>query len=505
MFVGRNLWRPSLSPACGPLVEWGYRCDRRRWWPQVYVLVVLAACALVLVFFSRNFSGWPAAGVTLLKMVAVVQILGLAAATGGETATALAPLRNTEFAPLCALTGLNPASLVVGLCANRWLMSWSVWLLPLPLWAFAYTQGGVRWYQLLALGAWSVTVFLLEVALCVAGARAPAPASDKSAMWESLLGGFYGLMGLWLYSLPLVFVAVGPQVLLSQLGIQAAWLDNIFAWLMWLQPAPQIERALSTAATPGGFLAGWAIHTAVVVGICYLALRALQGKMFPNAGDPLSPEPRAAAPSRWTLTNRPPRLAGDPFYWKDAHFLLQLGSHQPKRWRARLMNAAVVLGLLVLWWQYRMSAAANYLMVGLVFVPVTLLTTVGLLFTIEFQDKTWTSLATLPVPRKVMVDAKLRAAMAAMQPLLPYFLVGVVMFGYQLPSSLPLLFVGAAGGALLLPVLVAHFVLLPSTVRGFLLALALLGGVLAVTGMALFRFGLYRDVVRRMEQYEEEA
>src|SRR5262249_14492728 len=134
----------GLSPGCRELVAWGTRFDTRRWWWAALLRVsVLVACAIALLGHDA-WEGGLHPGLRFLRAIATIQLVGLTIAAATQFATALAPLQEPTFAPMCALTGLRPGEFLIALMAHRWWIGFSVWMLPLPLWGFAYTFGGVR-------------------------------------------------------------------------------------------------------------------------------------------------------------------------------------------------------------------------------------------------------------------------------------------------------------------------------------------------------------------------
>lgn len=196
-------------------------------------------------------------------------------------------------------------------------------------------------------------------------------------------------------------------------------------------------------------------------------------------------------PSAWTESSRPPRLSGDPIYWKDRNFslLFEQRIDSIQTWIAPIVMSAA---LIFIQFYAPASKISNYLLFYAVISPVLPSIQIAALMYGEFQAKTWVGLALLPTPRERLIRSKLRVAAATSIPAIPTWLTALGVVTYRYPDLLVITIVGTLAAVIFAPTFVAFLASLPETYEGNMtslggLALATAGAVLSLFVWAFAR------------------
>ena len=412
---------PRLAPVFA-LLERSLRVDSRSWqWTAARAalpLVVLVAMFPMQTLFRIGTVGAP--GLMFFKSMVWTTFALLTVSGLSFFSAAIAEEKEEMTLGLLRMTGLSPVSILFGKSTARLAGALLLLAVTLPFTLLAVTLGGVGTDQVLAtyITLAAYLFFLANVALlCSVISSRPAHATALTAL---LLMLFYlvptlleGLLPIWRPKAPAPWLPA---------ALEAA------RFASRLLPTSELVLILQTGFS--GPLAGQATLGMVMGGAGFFLLA---WALFERG----TREQREAAPSRPALFRRgsrrgrvPPHIRGSPAVtWRDYtfmgggsvgaafRFLLAGGVATAVACLPRMMGEKTTPPEFV-------SACFFFIPVGVAFLGMSL--DAGRMFNQEWQWKTLSGLATLPVPLPELVWRKVQASLKQAFPVLLLLLVSLL-------------------------------------------------------------------------------
>lgn len=416
--------------------NWCLRREATRW--QTHVLIVAPVVVLgVLGFFALSTAWTPQRGTKSLN--GLLAFVGFSVLYGGALhgASAIRDEISNELRELVQLTGLSARSLLIAKTLARWWTIGVLLILLLPCYQFVLTLGNISgahiavfWWSLLLMIAVTASVSALAGLITV---DTPNSSTASTLAFSMLLVLLLYHLVFWLSAAVLGnIVPPGPWRSLYDFAWQAA-------------PVTVVVRAgwAPSLFSPGDptywihFIVAMALFRFVTVVMAF-RFRSLRTTADPQSGPVEVEEERqqvAVPPDR-------PRCTDQPFFWKDS-YILGGGARAKQTWSHvySLMAAAILLANMLRWdWELPLTLGIIAECVW----PMLLAVRLDAMLAAEFREQTWTSLMLLPIDRRLIVWAKLRATVWEHQLALAPILLAVVFAFPHAPGAVLMVGVIAA-------------------------------------------------------------
>ncbi len=378
--------------------DWCLRREALRVGSALSLVLPLALAELYFwVFWPRHWH--PNLGRYFLQVLVGIAAMTILGGGAVHVARAFCWEVSPELRELVRLTGLGPVTLLCCKSLSRWwTIGCSVFLLT-PLVGFAVTLGGVTTAQVWASG-WVLLMLaaLMAAMALVAGVSATEAENAATTATSSafLLMLLYHLV-FWFGSAMLYLMANSAP----QLRMSPWWqLAHEFAW----QSAP-ITIVVRAGIDPLGFsplAPSYWIHFLTPLLAFWMAsvvmIRRFRSIRGPTDAAEESTKPKSAS-------FRPRLNAQSPLFWKDAYVLSGFRSRR----LSDLKYGVLTIGVLVIGvaaWEQDLTALG---VIALITRPIMFAVRLDALLAAEFRHQTWQSLMLLPIDRKSILWAKLRA------------------------------------------------------------------------------------------------
>lgn len=437
---------PSNWARAWVLWEWCLRRETGRWLPQLMLLAPLVLLEALALFESRH--GWyPNQARNLLLGIYALAAVIIVAGGAIHAAQAVCWEMSPELRELVRLTDADPFTLLICRTLSRWSTVGLAILLLTPMVCFARSMGGAPSNHL-----WAIGLALAMLTVLIAGLAMVAGLTATDVQNPAMTAAMATFLLLVLYHM--VFLLASALVLIAHGWMTGDW-NQPPAGTLWRTcyelcwhsaPIAVLVRAALAPVLLSPLSPSYWIHFLVALYAMRLAAGAMIHR-FTSVALPHQPSDVIPTIENRSATVRP-RCSGSPLVWKDSEILAG-GARSRRRWNiaaALLALVIVVINVAKPDWHSAVPLAVT----SLCAIPVIFAVRVDALIAAEFRQQIWQSLMLLPIDRRSLYWAKLRAVAREQRWMLLPVAIALAFGGAEQPVPLAMATVFAPIGCLLL-------------------------------------------------------